>query len=232
MGEYAFSWHRCAHRCDNDGGRAAMLIIEHMAKEKFTPKFRLYLLGMTAGVVNAVIDLILSLKPSTVGVPLGSCFSAMAFSILPFRGLAPICVTKSSSCEKKPEYDTYTSKQPACDHVEPEGGMHAHLPCLLHPSLYLYHLHRTPHSESRRACFSPDGQRSSRYPPGHMKASSLSCLSQPLPMRGRVAKYEAPVAADSKTWTNRIPAPAWNLHHVPLHACSALASGSTCSSPR
>jgi hypothetical protein len=122
---------------DNDGERDAMLIlIAHMAKEKFTLKARLYLLGMTAGVVNAVMALIISLKPCTVGVPLGSCNRAMAFSIHPFRALVDCNAfprTGTHLCDKKAcrarrsasetytranrQHVTMTSQKEACMHT-------------------------------------------------------------------------------------------------------------------
>lgn len=37
---------------------ATQLIMAHMAKERFSPKIRLYLLGMTLGVVNALVELV------------------------------------------------------------------------------------------------------------------------------------------------------------------------------
>jgi ethanolaminephosphotransferase len=62
---------------------ATQLIIAHMAKEKFTPKIRLYLLGMTAGVVNAVVDLI---NP----VPL-VFFFAVAFVLFYLHYVVNVC---------------------------------------------------------------------------------------------------------------------------------------------
>lgn len=37
---------------------ATQLIMAHMAKERFSPKIRLYLLGMTVGTLNSVFDLV------------------------------------------------------------------------------------------------------------------------------------------------------------------------------
>lgn len=48
---------------------ATQLIMAHMAKERFQPKIRLYLLGLTLGVVNSLLDL-------ADPVPLLFCLSA------------------------------------------------------------------------------------------------------------------------------------------------------------
>lgn len=37
---------------------ATQLIMAHMAKERFSPKIRLYLLGMSAGILNSLLDLV------------------------------------------------------------------------------------------------------------------------------------------------------------------------------
>ena len=37
---------------------ATQLIMAHMAKERFNPKIRLYLLGMSAGVLNSLLDFV------------------------------------------------------------------------------------------------------------------------------------------------------------------------------